>query len=685
MLEVNASQTGATEVQLVQKMFCKLPGGFARQFCALWILGTLIGLAGCGQKQSAPVTQNRISSDASTQSSDDEVSPTAPGADDLMVPDWAVGAVFYQVFPERFRNGDSSNDPTRESLEFPENVTDKWRISPWTGDWYARDEWERERGDNYYEQGVFDRRYGGDLQGVLDKIDYLHGLGVTALYLNPVFYACSLHKYDGNTFHHIDPYFGPDPTGDLAMMATETSDPETWKWTTADSLFLELVKQVHERDMRIVIDGVFNHTGRDFFAFADLVENQAESPYRDWYIVQRFDNPSTPQNEFAYKGWWGVDTLPEFADNAARDDLHPGPKAYVFDATRRWMDPNGDGDPGDGIDGWRLDVAVEVPSSFWRSWHQMVREVNPNVYTVAEHWEDAAGYLRECHFSATMNYHGFAFPVKGYLIDGVLAPSDAARLLTERSEAFDAGRRHGLLSLIDSHDTDRVASMIVNRPAGRPYLQPDRFDYDVGERVSPRNWPEYDVRKPNEEERRIQRMVALMQVTFIGAPMIYYGTEMGMWGADDPCDRMPMVWKDLGDYADQSAHPQGKPRTPDAVEADTELWKFYQSVIWLRKQLDALRTGSFEVVYHNDEAQALAFKRSGKHSVYALFNRGEKPHTFEIDAPEGQYLESFTASGEPEHVKLKRQDGKLRVSMPGLEAAVVLHRSDIPNSAEEEE
>src|SRR5690606_33264835 len=127
------------------------------------------------------------------------------------VPDWAADAVFYQLFPERFRNGDPSNDPTRASLEFPvERVPGSWAVTPWTSDWYARAGWETARGEDFYEDGVFDRRYGGDLQGVIDQLDYLDSLGVNALYFNPVFYARSLHKYDGNSFHHIDPYFGPD-------------------------------------------------------------------------------------------------------------------------------------------------------------------------------------------------------------------------------------------------------------------------------------------------------------------------------------------------------------------------------------------------------------------------------------------------------------------------------------------
>jgi len=145
------------------------------------------------------------------------------------VGDWAKDAVFYQIFPERFRNGDPSNDPTRASIELAEQAPDSWHIMPWTGDWYARADWEKEMGDDFYDS-VFHRRYGGDLQGVIDRLDYLNDLGINTIYFNPIFYARSLHKYDGASFHHIDPYFGPDPDGDLAMIADEDGfDPASWR------------------------------------------------------------------------------------------------------------------------------------------------------------------------------------------------------------------------------------------------------------------------------------------------------------------------------------------------------------------------------------------------------------------------------------------------------------------------
>ena len=587
-------------------------------------------------------------------------------------PDWVADAIFYQIFPERFRNGDTSNDPTRETLEFPEQVSDQWKITPWGADWYARADWEKNRGPNFYDDGVFDRRFGGDLQGVIDKLDYLAELGINTIYFNPVFYARSMHKYDGNTYHHVDPNFGPDPEGDLLRMQAETSDPDTWGMTAADKLFFELVEKAHEHGLRVIIDGVFNHTGRDFFAFTNLKEKQAESPYKDWYIVTQFDDPNTGTDEFVYKGWWGVMTLPEFADNEAGDDLHPGPKQYIFDATKKWMDPNGDGDPSDGIDGWRLDVAAEVPTGFWADWNEHVRSINPEAYTVAEHWEDAAHFLAEGGFSATMNYYGFAWPVKGYLIDGTLSPTDAASMLTERMNKYPERTRYSLQNLIDSHDTDRVASMIVNAATDRPYVSPERFDYDMDSRVSPRHWGGYSVRKPDYEERRIQRMVALMQATFVGAPMFYYGTEAGMWGADDPCDRMAMIWPDIR-YDRQTTDPLGRDHQASDVSFDHELHLFYKALMGVRTRHSALRRGDIEFVVMDDDAKGLAFKRSDNtETIWAIFNRGAKTWTFELPGASTEMVaEVFTSSGEPHRVVLNRSNGTLKVTLPALESVIL--------------
>ncbi|MCC7476640.1 MAG: glycoside hydrolase family 13 protein [Pirellulales bacterium] len=598
----------------------------------------------------------------------------ASGEGGQAAPAWAADAVFYQLFPERFANGDKRNDPTRESLENPRGVSEDWCLSPWGGDWYARAGWEKRRGPNFFENGVFDRRYGGDLQGVLDKLDYLETLGINAIYFNPVFYARSLHKYDGNSFHHVDPFFGPDPAGDLKQIDQETSDPATWQWTAADKLFLEVVRQSHARGIRVILDGVFNHTGRDFFAFADLRKRQTESAYRDWYIVQSFDDPATPQNEFRYKGWWGVDTLPEFADDATKMNLRAGPRQYILDSSKRWMDPNGDGDPADGIDGWRLDVANEVPVAFWREWHAAIRKINPECYTVAEIWDNAGPFVADGHFSAAMNYHGFAFPVKGFLIDKALAPSGAVRMFDDRRGELAPATRHAMQNLIDSHDTDRVASMIVN--AGRrPYKQPGRFDFDT--QVSPRNASDYLVRKPNDRERMVQRLIALLQMTYVGPPMIYYGTEAGMWGADDPCDRMPMVWPELT-YEPQAADPLGRPRTADAVGFDGTLHNFYRAAIGLRAHFAALRRGGIEFVAADDAADFLGFRRELEgETLYVGLNRGEEAYRWSLPVEKGESLvQVFVASGGIDRVAVESGEGQAVVAVPALDGVVLQVRPE---------
>ncbi len=589
------------------------------------------------------------------------------------VPAWAADAVFYQIFPERFRNGDRNNDPIFDSIEYRSSVSSTWKISPWTADWYSRQPWEVASGDHFFNNGVFHRRYGGDLQGVIDKLDYLSQLGINVIYFNPVFYARSMHKYDGNSFHHIDPYFGPSPEEDFRAMAKETADPKTWRWTAADRLFLKLIQEAHRRDIRIVIDGVFNHTGRDFFAFEDLHKNQQASPYRDWYIVESFDDPKTERDEFKYEGWWGVESLPVFADSPDGSDLHEGPKAYVFDATRRWMDPNGDGDPIDGIDGWRLDVAAEVPLGFWKSWNEHVRRLNPHAYTVAELWGDAASTLVEGKFSATMNYQGFAFLVKGYLIDGKLSAADFADLYQERLETFPQSMRPALQNLIDSHDTERVASMVVNaeRRGKTPYRQPEKFDYDVGENASPRYDEDYLIRKPNGRERQIQRLVALFQFTAVGAPMIYYGTEAGMWGADDPCDRKPMVWDDLT-HAPETSHPFGKPRPKDTVHYDQDLGDYYRNLIRLRREHASLRTDDFVLLHAADDASTLAFSRPlGDQLLVVAVNRSTDDKTIELDWPTGKRCEKiFSSSSNVAATATVTGKGKVTLQLGGLNAAV---------------
>ena len=581
-------------------------------------------------------------------------------------PTWAGEAIFYQIFPERFANGDTKNDPTRDSLELPVSPEPAWRISSWTADWYSRDEWEKQRGPDFYKNGVFDRRYGGDLKGVINKLDYLSDLGINTIYFNPLFYSRSLHKYDGNSYHHIDPFFGPDPQGDLKIIAAENgADPTTWQWTAADKLFLDLVRQCHERGIRVIIDGVFNHTGRDFFAFQDIRKKQERSSYRSWFVVEGFDDPATKRNEFSYKGWFSIKTLPIFAASPDGKDVASAPKKYIFDSTRRWMQPNGK--RANGIDGWRLDVAEQRPFKFWSDWNTLVRKLNPDAYTSAEIWPSAVELIREGGFSAAMNYHGFAIPVKGAFIDNNVPPSRFAQLLDSRRKELGDATAAVMQNMVDSHDTDRLASMVVNGE-GTVYPTPDDIVFNRNNDL--RYSPKYKIRKPNERERNIQRLIVLLQMSYVGAPMIYYGDEAGMWGAGDPDDRMPMVWSDQK-YDPQKTDPRGQEREVDDVEFDQDLFNFYKRTIALRRQHDALNHGDFSVVVTDDEQRVLiASRRSPKEALVIAFNRGDEDAQLATDLSVKQLVPIYVTRGELEDVTVVATEAGPEITLPALTGVV---------------
>ena len=548
--------------------------------------------------------------------------------------DWARGIVWYQIFPERFRNATTANDPTPAEVPDAENMPG-WQVNPWNNDWYELQPWELKKSDNFYDV-IFTRRYGGDLLGVIEKLDYLKDLGIDGIYFNPLFEAPSLHKYDGASYHHIDDNFGPNPQEDRRRIAAanETADPATWIVTTADSTFFELLKQAHARGIKVVIDGVFNHTGDQFFAFKDLREKQQASQYTHWYDVIKWDDPATPQNEFDFKAWWGYKSLPELAED--ENGIVTDPKNYIFAATRKWMDPNGDGDPSDGIDGWRLDVAEEVAMPFWVDWNAHVKSINPRAITVAEIWHDASKYIDAKAFDGTMNYP-FAraaiafFANQKYAIDG---KEFAARL--QNIESTYGPHTSGLLwNLMDSHDTDRLASQILN---------PDRrYDNRAGARDS----ADYNISKPGPEARKIQKQIAALQMTFPGAPMIYYGTEAGMWGGDDPDDRKPMLWEDIT-YADETRHPvKGKKRPADVNKFDAGLYQFYKKLIAIRHENPVLQIGSLKMMDKLLNNNVFAFMRelNGKQAV-VMFNKSAKELSLPINIGSG-FINAWTGESLP--------------------------------------
>lgn len=549
-------------------------------------------------------------------------------------PEWAKGIVWYQIFPERFRNGDLSNEPTTDKVfKLSRTVPDNWRVTDWTSNWFEKDEWM----DDENRSDIYLRRYGGDLQGIIDKLDYLKELGIEALYLNPVFDAVSLHKYDGSTFHHIDVNFGPEPVSDQRLIESENPDnSSSWVWTAADSLFLNLIHEVHSRKMFIIIDGVFNHTGTEFWAFNDIREKGIESKYKDWYIVNEFDNPLTAEDEFDYKGWWGIKSLPEI--NRSKTNLNEGPKNYIFESTKRWMDPNNDGDPSDGINGWRLDVAREVPIGFWNEWSRLVKSINHEAIIVGELWELSPDFIGEDKpFDALMNYN-FAFAVNNYLIaqkDKV----DTQKFIDDLNivlNTYSKDNLHLLQNLLDSHDTDRLSSMIVN---------PNR-NYDRDAKEDNKN---YSPAKPTEQDYELQKLIAAFQMTFLGAPMIYYGDEVGMWGADDPHCRKPMVWSDLI-YDDEVIDESSKFKRglgSYEVKANNDLLEFYKELIKLRNSSFALKFGEVSFSIYLADKKCFSFTRTYlDEKILICFNFEDDKMELELDGIEVDSLNPIFKMGE---------------------------------------
>ena len=516
-------------------------------------------------------------------------------------PDWAKDAIWYQVMVDRFRNGRTDNDP--------ENPF------PWTKQWYDSADWEGRDGQTFYEWFVFDRMCGGDLQGLVEKLDYLSELGVNALYLNPVFQADTCHKYNATNYLHVDDRYGTGQGYLEAERNEDLEDPSTWTWTASDEVFLEFLRTAKARGFRVIIDGVFNHVGTAHPAFRDVLVRGRESKYAEWFDVRGWE-------PFEYEGWAGFGGLPAFKKTDQGLECE-AVKQHIFEMTRRWMDPDGDGDPSDGIDGWRLDVPNEIAIPFWEDWCRHVRSINPDAYITGEIWDRADEWLDGRTFDSVMNYEfsKVVFDWVGAQENKISATEADSRLASLRL-AYPAEVNYVLQNLIDSHDTDRAVSKIHN---------PDR-PFDSGNREQ--DDPTYDGGKPPEDAYRRLELLALIQMTYIGAPMIYYGSEVGMWGSDDPNNRKPMVWEDLGAFQD-----------PDA-RVMPELLERYKAMIRLRNEHPALRRGSFETLITDDEQDLLVFRRAheGEELVVAL-HAGAGEARFEL--PEGSWESIHGADLDP--------------------------------------
>lgn len=550
------------------------------------------------------------------------------------VPAWAKEAIWYQIFVERFRNGDTTNDPTPADMagSYPGQLPSDWKITPWGHDWYSHEPWlDKVNADGFYSK-IQARRYGGDLQGVLDKIDYIEALGITAIYFNPLNDSPSLHKYDARNYAHIDRNFGPNPKKDAAIMNAENhEDPSTWKWTSADSLFLKVVSEFHKRGIKVIMDYSWNHTGRSFWAIDDIRKNVSKSKYIDWYSITQFDNPSTPEDELKYLGWGGNNPwMPVFKKDIVPPETKVMPfegnlhseslKQHIFNVTKRWLDPNGDGNPSDGVDGFRLDVAGEIPMGFWRDYRKVVRSVNPDAYLVGEIWWlewpdklfDPGVYLKGDQFDAIMNYRWFRI-ARGFFAQAepILKPTGFMSEIRRITNGIGTKNLQAMMNVSSTHDSPRLSTSFFNKGM-------DKY------KAKPSEDPDYKINNPDANTRKEQVLLLIHQFTFIGAPQIWNGEESGMWGADDPDCRKPIVWDDITYENEKANYDPSKSRPVDIVKPDTALRAFYKNLCLMRRNNPALIYGDLRFTLADDRNMVLAYSRKlADNEIDVVFNRSD--------------------------------------------------------------
>ncbi|PCJ45923.1 MAG: alpha-amylase [Gammaproteobacteria bacterium] len=586
------------------------------------------------------------------------------------VPQWAKSAIWYQIFPERFRNGDQSNNPTLNDIlgADPVEAAKHWQLHPWGSDWYERLDYEVKNGEAELWKHLLRRRYGGDLQGVIDKLDYLQDLGINAIYLNPVFDSPSLHKYDAASYHHIDPNFGPDPDGDRKLMATENPlDPKTWVWTKADELALELIEKAHQRNIKIIFDGVFNHMGINSFAFKDLQKNQEKSAYKDWFIIDSFDDPEKG-TKLSYKGWFGVESLPEWKED--ENGLVSGPRDYVFAITERWMNPKNKGIKF-GIDGWRLDVAFNVHHNFWKIWRKHVKQINPEAYLTAEIVdtpENVQPYFQGDEFDGEMNYN-FAFTLSEFMFnpkESSITPSELDTKLHQLRNLYPEGVAYVVQNLFGSHDSNRIGSHIVNANNGIGNFRDWGHYFGSSQAANNSN---YDVRKPNKKELHLQKLFTIFQMTYVGAPMIYYGDEVGLWGGNDPDCRKPMLWSDIN-YDDEIYLANGQKREQslaDKVEINNSLFNHYKKLINIRNNHQALQLGDFKTIITDDTNSIYGFSRSYKgETINVVFNNSNEAKNIIIPVDKNTTYKDLL-----NETKIKSVAKNLALSLPAKWGAII--------------
>lgn len=568
-------------------------------------------------------------------------------------PDWAKGAVMYQIFVDRFCNGDESNDV--QTCEYvyigrPVNRVEDWGKNPTTMD-----------------VGCF---YGGDLKGVWEKLDYIQGLGVEVIYLNPIFVSPSNHKYDIQDYEHIDPHFGvivEDKDGLVAADAVDNGDAEKYVVRTAsprnleasDRFFAEFVEEIHRRGMKVILDGVFNHCG-SFNKWLDGEEIYArqggyepgaflakDSPYRSFFQFYDEKDSAWPRNK-SYDGWWGHDTLPKL-------NYESSPKLveYILDIARRWVSPPFN------VDGWRLDVAADLGHTaeynheFWRKFRAAVKEVNPDALILAEHYGDPGPWLEGDQWDSVMNYDAFMEPLTWFLT-GMEKHSDSfsGELLGNGENFFNAMSYHmsrmqpssilTAMNELSNHDHSRFLTR-TNGVVGRIGT--------VGAEAANRG-----------VKVCVLREAVMVQMTWPGAPTVYYGDEAGVCGWTDPDSRRTYPWG----------------------HEDLELIEYHRYMIRIHKALPVLRRGAVKELLAG--RNVIAYGRMlGKYQAVVAVNNNAQERELELpvwqlgitgEVPLARLMLSTEEGYNVGALRYPVRDGMLKLKMPPYSAALFATYAD---------
>ncbi len=507
-------------------------------------------------------------------------------------PDWAKGAVMYQIFVDRFCNGDESNDV--EDWEYIYIGEPCQKVTDWDQPPQAMD---------------IRRFYGGDLQGVMDKLDYLEGLGVEVIYFNPLFVSPSNHKYDIQDYDYIDPHYGKiAEDGGLVLpeWAADNIGATRYQKRTGDKvnleasnqLFIELVEAMHSRGMRVILDGVFNHCG-SFNKWMDrerIYEQQtgyekgafvsSESPYRSFFHFLNESDSAWPYI-YAYDGWWGHDTLPKL-----NYEDSPLLEQYIIDIGKKWVSPPFN------VDGWRLDVAADLGYSneynhmFWKRFRREVKKARPDALILAEHYGDPTEWLQGDEWDSVMNYDAFMEPVTWFLT-GMEKHSDERRTdLWGNGDNFVKTMRHFMATMLTP--SLQVAMNELSNHDHSRFLT--RTNHIVGRM-------EHLGSKAAEEgvNHAVMREAVVIQMTWIGAPTIYYGDEVSLCGFTDPDNRRTYPWG----------------------REDMQMLGFHREMIRIHKNEKPLRQGSLRMLCWADNILAYGRFDSHEQIVVVLNNSKE--------------------------------------------------------------